>query len=142
MNEFIRTLRFAVPGILLGVALHAVGFTNFDELHEMFSLEDPRLFLTFAVAVAVTAVAVHTARPKARARLPRGPVHPGIVPGAALFGVGWALTGGCPGVVFAQIGEGQLLALISLAGVFAGNWIYGVVHRRFFEWDTGSCDIG
>lgn len=138
----VRALRFAVPAFLLGVALHFVGFTDFGEVRRMFALEDARLFLTFAVAVVVTSVGLHIARPEQRARLPRGKVHPGVLPGAALFGIGWALTGACPGVVFAQVGEGQLLALICLAGVIAGNWIYGYVHRRFFRWDTGSCDIG
>ncbi len=139
---YVRALRFAIPAFLLGVAIHLVGFSDFAEIHAMFSLADPRLFLTFAVAVAVTGAAIHLARPRERARLPRGKLHPGIIPGAALFGIGWALTGACPGVVFVQLGEGQLLALVSLVGVLAGNLIYGYVHRRFFRWDTGSCDIG
>lgn len=139
---FVRALRFAVPAFFFGVAVHFIGFTNFDELHAFFALEDLRLLWTFALAVAVTSAAIHLARAPERARLPRGRVHPGIVPGAALFGIGWALTGACPGVVFAQLGEGQLLALLTLVGVLAGNLIYGRVHRRFFRWDTGSCDIG
>lgn len=138
----VRALRFAFPAFLLGVVLHFIGFTNFGEVHAMFSLADPRLFLTFGVAVAVTSLGIHVARPEQRKRLPRAKLHPGIIPGAALFGIGWALTGACPGVVFAQLGEGQLLALLTFVGIFAGNWIYGYVHRRFFRWDTGSCDIG
>ncbi len=141
-KTFVRGIRFALPGLLLGVVLHFVGFTSFDEVHAMFSVSDPRLFLTFGLAVAVTSVALHGTRKRERARLSRGRMHPGILPGAALFGVGWALTGACPGVVFAQLGEGQLMALITLAGVLTGNAIYGYVHRRFFVWDTGSCDIG
>ena len=138
----IRGVRFAVPGFLLGVALHFVGFGDFSEVHAMFALEDLRLILTFAVAVAVTSVGIHLARPQERAKLPRGKVHPGIIPGAALFGIGWALTGGCPGVIFVQLGEGQLIAIVTLVGVLAGNLLYGRAHRRFFRWDTGSCDIG
>ncbi len=141
-KTLVRGIRFALPGLLLGVALHFVGFTNFDEVHRMFLLADLRLFLTFGVAVAVTCMALHAVRKRERARLPRGHMHPGILPGAALFGIGWALTGACPGVVFAQIGEGQLMAAISLVGVIAGNWIYRFAHRRLFVWDTGSCDIG
>lgn len=141
-KTFVRALRFALPGLLLGVALHFIGFTDFGEIRRMFALEDPRLFLTFAVGVVITSVGLHLTRPRERSRLPRGRVHPGLIPGAALFGIGWALTGACPGVIFAQLGEGQLLALLSLVGVLAGNRIYASVHRRFFKWDTGSCDIG
>lgn len=138
----IRGLRFATPAYLLGVALHLTGFTDFGEIHAMFSLADPRLFLTFGVAVVVTALGVHAVRAKQRARLPRGAMHPGIIPGAALFGIGWALTGACPGVAFAQLGEGQLMALVPLIGIFTGNAIYAAAHRRFFRWDTGSCEAG
>jgi hypothetical protein len=138
----VRMLRFALPAFMFGVAIHFIGFGDFAEVHRMFSLEDPRLILTFAVAVAVTGLAIHVARPRERKQLGRGKLHPGIIPGAVLFGIGWALTGACPGVVMVQIGEGQLLALVTLVGVLAGNLIYGRVHRRFLRWDTGSCDIG
>lgn len=141
-KKITRALRFAIPAYLLGVALHFTGFTDFAEIHAMFSLADPRLFLTFGVAVLITGVGVHAVRGKERARLPRGAMHPGIIPGAALFGIGWALTGACPGVVFGQLGEGQLLAFISLAGIFIGNAIYSYAHRKLFSWDTGSCEAG
>lgn len=142
LKSIVRGLRFAIPGFLLGLALHFVGFTDFSEVRKMFSLADPRLFLTFAVGVTVTAIGVHAVRARQRKRLPRGAMHPGILPGAALFGIGWALTGACPGVVFAQLGEGQLMALLTLAGILLGNAIYLHVHRRFFRWDTGSCEAG
>ena len=141
-KPFVRGLRFALPAFLLGVVLHLTGFTDFAEVHAMFGLEDPRLFVTFAVAVAVTSAGVHAVRAKERAKLPRGRIHPGILPGAALFGIGWALTGACPGVVFAQLGEGQFMALLTLAGIFLGNAIYAYMHRRLFRWDTGSCEAG
>jgi uncharacterized protein len=137
----VQALRFALPAFLFGVALHFIGFSDFDEVHAMFSLADPRLFLTFGLAVVVTSAALHLARAPQRAKLARGPLHPGILPGAALFGIGWALTGACPGVVFAQLGEGQLITIATLLGIFAGNGLYGLVHRRFFTWDTGSCTI-
>ena len=142
LKTIIRAARFAIPGFLFGIAIHHIGFSDYAEVHRMFTLADPRLFLTFATAVAVTAIGVHALRSKERQRLPRGAMHPGILPGAALFGIGWALTGACPGVVFVQLGEGQLMALLVLAGIFLGNAIYLHVHRRFFRWDTGSCEAG
>ena len=141
-KQILRGLRFAIPAYLMGVVLHLTGFTDFAELHAMFSLEDPRLFLTFCIAVGLTSLGVHAVRAKDRARLARSAMHPGIIPGAALFGIGWALTGACPGVAFAQLGEGQLMALITIAGIFVGNAIYAVAHRKFFRWDTGSCEAG
>ena len=62
-------------------------------------------------------------------------------PAGRLGGVA-VLTGACPGVAFAQLGEGQLMALITIVGIFIGNAIYAAAHRKFFRWDTGSCEAG
>jgi uncharacterized membrane protein YedE/YeeE len=50
--------------------------------------------------------------------------------GSVLFGVGWAISGTCPGPVAAQLGRGQLAALFTLAGIFAGVVLCGHLKRR------------
>jgi uncharacterized membrane protein YedE/YeeE len=52
---------------------------------------------------------------------------------------GWALSGGCPAIPMVQLGEGKLPALATVAGIFLGMLVYGVVQRRYLHWDTGSC---
>lgn len=95
------------------------------------------MFFTFADGVTLAAIGFFVLR---RARsLPPRLMHLGIVPGALLFGAGWALCGAWPGIAFVQIGEGQLTAFVTLAGMFAGNWIYGAAHARYFRWDARSC---
>jgi uncharacterized membrane protein YedE/YeeE len=59
--------------------------------------------------------------------------------GGALFGVGWALSGACPSIALVQLGEGQLGALVTLAGIFLGNLAYSAIHDRYFRWSTQSC---
>ena len=49
----------------------------------------------------------------------------GTILGGVLFGLGWVVSGACPGVILAQLGEGKLYALFSLVGVAIGNWAYG-----------------
>ncbi len=56
-----------------------------------------------------------------------------------LFGAGWALSGACPSIALVQLGEGQLAAAFTLAGIFTGNWLYAVARERYLHWDTGSC---
>jgi uncharacterized membrane protein YedE/YeeE len=107
----------------------------------MFSLRDWRLMATFALAVALLVPGwwaldrLHL--PGAQA--PSRPIHPGTIAGGALFGLGWALAGACPSVALIQIGEGQLAAVLTLVGIFAGNALYALVHRRFFRFSTGAC---
>jgi uncharacterized membrane protein YedE/YeeE len=136
VNAIVRTL---LLGVMFGAVLHQTGFSQWDEVHAMFVFEDLRLTLTFMVAVAAIGVAWLVLARHTRASFSRRRVHPGIVPGAALFGIGWALSGACPSIALVQIGEGQVGALWTLAGVFVGNWLYSVVHERFFRWDSGRC---
>jgi uncharacterized membrane protein YedE/YeeE len=50
--------------------------------------------------------------------------HKGFIIGGAIFGVGWAITGACPGPIFAQIGAGAYPAIFTLAGAIIGAVIY------------------
>ncbi len=46
------------------------------------------------------------------------------IPGALIFGLGWGISGACPGTVLAQIGEGKLFGLFTFAGMIFGTYIY------------------
>ena len=129
-------LRYALPGLALGFSLHWIGFTSYDEVHAFFTLSDLRLLYTFLLGVTVAATGYFVIK----GQPPPRPMHKGILPGAALFGLGWAVTGACPGVAFAQLGEGQLLAIWSVLGIALGNWIFGRVNRRFLHLDPGTCE--
>jgi uncharacterized membrane protein YedE/YeeE len=50
--------------------------------------------------------------------------HKGFIIGGIIFGIGWAITGACPGPVFAQIGAGEYPALATLAGGLLGAFLY------------------
>ena len=56
-----------------------------------------------------------------------------------MFGFGWALCGACPSVVFIQLGQGKLVAVATLFGIYAGVLAYHSFHAQNFQWDTGSC---
>jgi uncharacterized membrane protein YedE/YeeE len=58
-----------------------------------------------------------------------------------MFGFGWTLCGACPSVVFVQLGQGKVVAVATLFGIFAGVWAYRTFHQQNFQWDTGSCGI-
>jgi len=48
----------------------------------------------------------------------------GYVYGASLFGIGWGLTGACPGPIYVQIGSGLSIAILVLLSALAGTWVY------------------
>jgi uncharacterized protein len=134
-----RSLRSLGVGVLLGFALSRIGFSSWDEVHRMFVFADLRLTLTFAASVAVLVVAWKVI---ARSReLPPAdrPLHRGTIPGAILFGVGWAISSSCPAIAFVQLGQGQLGALVAIAGMFAGNAIFAYVNPRVMKVPAAGC---
>jgi uncharacterized protein len=56
--------------------------------------------------------------------------HWGNVIGGLIFGLGWAITGACPGPLFAQIGSGYGVVVFTLAFALLGTWIYGLLKNK------------
>ena len=121
-------VRTIIPGLLLGFTVGRLGFADFNELHRMLIFRDLRLLLAFAAAVSLSIVLFALLR----GRLKLAPVsfHKGTVPGAVLFGIGWAVTGICPGVALIQIGQGIWLAFVTLAGILTGTWLHSRLLKR------------
>jgi uncharacterized membrane protein YedE/YeeE len=126
-------------GVLFGCVLSGIGFTSWDEVHNMFSLADFRLILVFAMAVPLlmlTWMLIYRLRGD---EYPTRTLHPGTVTGGVIFGIGWALSGVCPSIAVVQLGEGQLAAGWTIVGIFLGNYLYSVVHQKYFRWTVTSC---
>src|ERR1051326_7703902 len=56
--------------------------------------------------------------------------HKGYIYGGLIFGFGWAITGACPGPLFAQIGSGATVVIITLLSAVAGTWVYGLLSEK------------
>ena len=54
----------------------------------------------------------------------------GTIIGGLIFGMGWALTGACPGPIFAQIGAGASVAIVLLLSAIAGTWVYSFLKPK------------
>jgi uncharacterized membrane protein YedE/YeeE len=54
----------------------------------------------------------------------------GQVIGGLIFGFGWAMTGACPGPLFAQLGAGITVIAVVIASAVAGTWVYGKVRDK------------
>jgi uncharacterized membrane protein YedE/YeeE len=62
--------------------------------------------------------------------IPNKEFNKGYIIGGLIFGIGWAITGACPGPIFAQIGAGELPAIITLAGAVLGTYIYSIFRPK------------
>jgi uncharacterized membrane protein YedE/YeeE len=117
-------------GALFGFILSRSGATDYDAIAGMFRLTDLHLFGVIGVAVAVSAVGFVVARRSGMKALSgeplaltKKPMTRGLAAGALLFGVGWAVSGTCPGTALAQIGEGRLAGVVTFSGILFGAWL-------------------
>jgi len=58
------------------------------------------------------------------------PFQKGTIIAGVLFGTGWAITGACPGPIYAHLGSGEPLSLLSFAGVFVGAYLFAIFKSK------------
>lgn len=133
-----RVLRHGALGLALGAALARIGFADWDQLHAMFTFRDLRLFLTFLGVVVVVAAAWPLLGAHRGVSAPARRFHRGSIPGGLIVGVGWALAGACPAAAMVQVGEGQLLALVTVVGIVLGNAAFAAGQGRIFRFNPGA----
>ncbi len=130
---------FILFGILFGFILSRAGATTFDNYINLFLFRDLQLLWVIGAAVVVAGTGVQLLK-LARARaLFSGqpltfvgkPMTRDLWLGAILFGVGWGMTGSCPGSAVAMLGEGKLAVLATIGGIFFGTYLFAWRdHRR------------
>jgi uncharacterized membrane protein YedE/YeeE len=139
-------LSYLFYGALFGFLISRAGATSFLAIHKMFLFQDLHLYgvIGGAIATALPGFLV-LKRLKKDGKISKPLTFasrrftPGTLPGAAVFGLGWALTGTCPGPAVVQMGEGHWAALATVAGIFLGNYGYGRFHGRYFRWIPDIC---
>jgi uncharacterized membrane protein YedE/YeeE len=124
--------KYLFIGIIFGIVFVKAEIISWFRIQEMFRLQSFHMFGVIGTAVVVGMISVwlikkfsiKTIHGEAIAFYPKK-FNKGQVYGGLLFGMGWALTGACPGPLFAQIGTGALVVLVVLASAVAGTWVYG-----------------
>ncbi len=124
------TSKSLIFGVLFGFVLSRIGATDYDAIAGMFKLTDLHLMGVIGGAVALSALGFALLRRKAARSLNGEPITLSpkpmtrwLVAGSLMFGVGWALSGTCPGTALAQLGEGRWAALATIAGILLGSYL-------------------
>lgn len=125
-------------GIVFGFALAWSGMTDPDLIRRMLLLEDAYFFLVMFSSMVVAFSGLRLLRAmRMRAFLTGEPVSwtssrpaPRHVGGSVLFGVGWATSLSCPGPIAAQLGQGMLWSICTIAGIGAGILIHARWQRH------------
>ena len=127
---------YLVLGAAFGFVLSRSGAADYDFIQAMFLFESFQLYGIMGTAVAITAPGLWLIKRFGRTALGRPieielkTLNRGTIAGGLLFGVGWSMTGMCPGPIFVNVGEGKVYALAALAGALTGAAVFGVVYER------------
>jgi uncharacterized membrane protein YedE/YeeE len=129
-----KNIKFLIYGIIFGIILTKAEVISWFRIQEMFRFQSFHMYGIIGSAVVVGAISIILIK-KFKLKSSNGealifPVKPynkGLMIGGAIFGLGWALTGACPGPIFAIIGNGYTVFIVTLLFAVLGAWVYGLL---------------
>ena len=135
----IGLLAYLLLGIGFGIVLTRSEVISWFRIQEMFRFQSPRMYEIIASAVVVAAAAVALIKKVGLKTVSGEPIT--IPPkslgygvryavGGTIFGLGWALTGACPGPLFALVGNGITVMIVAIVSALAGTWLYGFLRPK------------
>lgn len=127
----VKKTGFLLAGIFFGFVLSRSGASDYNYIYYMFTGENLKLALLMGTAIVVGAIGMMVLKALGNKDIQGGeiainrkPLNKNTVIGGILFGVGWAVSGACPGTVLVQIGEGKVLGLFTFLGMLFGTYLY------------------
>ena len=132
-----KNLKFILVGIVFGIVFVKAEIISWFRIQEMFRFQSFHMFGVIGTAVVVGLISVQLIK-KLNIKTLSGEaisINPktytkGTIIGSLLFGFGWAITGACPGPLFAEIGSGFFSIFVTMMSALAGTWTYGYFQKR------------
>jgi hypothetical protein len=136
-HKWYHNLKYVAVGIAFGIVFVKAEIISWFRIQEMFRLQSFHMYGVIGSAVLVGMISVFIIK-KFNLKTIYGETiefHPktfnkGQIYGGLLFGLGWAVTGACPGPLFAQIGSGASVIIITLLSATLGTWVYGFIREK------------
>ncbi|HRP89373.1 MAG TPA: YeeE/YedE thiosulfate transporter family protein [Edaphocola sp.] len=136
-HKWFHQLKYLIVGILFGIVFVKAEVISWFRIQEMFRLQSFHMYGLIGSAVAVGMLSVFIIK-KFNVKTIYGETikiapktfQKSQIYGGLIFGFGWAITGACPGPLFAQIGTGATVILITLLSAIAGTWVYGFFREK------------
>ncbi|GAA4318762.1 DUF6691 family protein [Compostibacter hankyongensis] len=132
-----KNLKYLLFGVFFGIILTKGEAISWYRMQEMFRFQGFHMYGIFMTAIPVGALSILLIRKLGIRTMQGTPViippkifHKGYVIGGFIFGLGWALTGACPGPLFAQIGAGYGVVAVTLLSALAGTWVYARLREK------------
>lgn len=130
-------LKYTIVGLVFGIVFVKAEVISWFRIQEMFRLQSFHMYGVIGTAVVVGMISVALIKKLNIKTIYGEPItfqpktfNKGQIIGGITFGLGWALTGACPGPLFAQIGTGAFVVAVVILSAIAGTWTYGYFRDR------------
>jgi uncharacterized membrane protein YedE/YeeE len=130
-------IKYLLAGILFGIVLVKSEVISWFRIQEMFHLQSFHMYGVIGTAVVTGMISVWLIKKLKLKTIHREEIHfqqkkfnKGQIIGGLLFGFGWAMTGACPGPLFAQVGAGFTVISVVILSAVAGTWTYGKLRDK------------
>ncbi|GAB3674097.1 YeeE/YedE thiosulfate transporter family protein [Hymenobacter agri] len=132
-----KYVKYLVLGTLFGIILTKSEVISWFRIQEMFRFQSFHMYGVIGSAIAVGLVSIQLIKRNHLKTITGEPIviadkqfNHGVWIGGLLFGLGWALTGACPGPMFAQLGSGIGAAAVLILAALAGTWTYSALREK------------
>ena len=133
-----RGLKFIFAGVFFGIAMSKSEAISWYRIQEMFRFQSFHMYGIIGTAVVFGVSTVYLIK-KIRMRDIQGnPITfqdkerswKRYLAGGSIFGLGWALTGACPGPMFVNLGHGYWAMFVVIFGALIGTYLYGLFQKK------------
>ncbi len=132
-----KNLKYLVIGTWFGILLTKSEAVSWFRIQEMFRFQAFHMYGIIGLAVVVGMISILLIKKFKIKSLNREDINPAKKPiqfksnliGGFLFGLGWALTGACPGPIYALIGNGIMVFIVVLTAALVGSIVYDLIKK-------------
>ncbi|WP_296702530.1 DUF6691 family protein [Algoriphagus sp.] len=137
IEKGVALIKYIIVGILFGIVFVKAEIISWFRIQEMFRLQSFHMYGVIGSAIITGIISIQIIKrfgiktiSGETVNIPKKEFRKGQIIGGFIFGLGWAITGACPGPLFAQIGSGFLVVFVTLLFAIAGTWVYGKFSDR------------
>lgn len=136
-HKWYHNLKYMAVGIAFGIVFIKAEIISWFRIQEMFRFQSFHMYGVIGSAVVVGATSVFLIKKFNISTIYGETIefhakqfNKGQIYGGLMFGLGWAVTGACPGPLFALIGSGASVIAVTLLSAVAGTWTYGYLREK------------
>ena len=127
-----KNIKYLIVGIIFGIVFVKAEIISWFRIQEMFFFDSFHMYGVIGTAIITAMISIFIIKrfniktlEGEKITIPNKEFRKGQVYGGLIFGIGWSITGACPGPIFAIIGSGYSVILVTLLFAVLGTWVYG-----------------